>query len=248
MFGYEEVSVVYEECTACSWWRKYWYPNHHFMGETFIGILHAPDSRLRDAATLALDDASVRTDGRFLDLAPTAFERRVGDVLSAAFGCEAIHTGRSGDGGIDLLLFDSDNGAIAVQVKHRRSDGRAEGVAVVRELRGAMVLAGVDRGMIVTTASHFSIGARSAAQPSPDHLVPQRIELIDARRLLAALDLIRVAGASQPSDRWWADPLWPAVNPGVDPRPIRTINDVHRENLRGLDLLRRSGESREADT
>jgi hypothetical protein len=105
-----------------------------------------------------------------------------------------LHTGKSGDGGIDLILLDSNDGNIPIQVKRRTKTRKAESVTIVRELRGAMVLSGHDEGMIVTTAPRFSKPAVEASQPHPEHLVPQRINLVDCRRLL---DIIGVTIEAQ---------------------------------------------------
>lgn len=237
-FAYDTIVVRHDQCPQCGWWRKYWHPNKFSIGETLIGILQATDPVARDAAITSLGEAVLTRDGEPVDLPPTEFEQRVGDVLAEAYGCESVHTGRSGDGGIDLLLFDGEAGPIAVQVKRRQNTGRAEGVEVVRELRGAMVLAAIDRGMIVTSAERFTRGAHAAAVPAEEHLVPQQIELVDARRLLAVLDVIRVASDSVPSNPWWEDPRWPALRPDAPPpRPLVTVGDRYLDNIRRLDYL-----------
>lgn len=233
VFGGEPIVVESEICPGCQWWRKRWFPDKYNIGETLIGVLYRPDDSLSRDVSAVLSSEATTGSGLALDLSPQAFEQRVADILSATYGCEALHTGKSGDGGIDILLFDSETGAVAVQVKHRRTDGRAEGVAVVRELRGAMVLAGLDRGMLVTTAQRFSRAAIEAASASPAHLVTQEIELVDARRLLQILDLVKVAGQSNTSSGWWTDPLWPAIPPDDPPvRPLETINDAYLNTLR----------------
>jgi hypothetical protein len=75
-------------------------------------------------------------------------------------------------------------------------------VAVVRELRGAMVLRGLDRGVIVTTSNRFSKAAMRAARSDPVHSTQQAIDLVDAKRLLEILKVVSVDGGARGS---WAE-------------------------------------------
>ncbi|MBV9228639.1 MAG: hypothetical protein JOZ18_04930 [Chloroflexi bacterium] len=54
-----------------------------------------------------------------------------------------------------------------------------------------MLIFGHDRGMIVTTADHFSKEAVDLSEAKPGHSIPQYIDLIDCRRLLDIMSLIR---------------------------------------------------------
>jgi hypothetical protein len=129
---------------------------------------------------------------------PTRFERFVGDLLAAHLSCDVVHCGKSHDGGIDLILADSDIGHIPIQVKRRSTPGSVESVSLVREFRGAMLLKGYDRGILVTTADHFSNEAIEASTPSPQDLVEQCIDLIDCRRLLDILNVVARDGLVLP--------------------------------------------------
>jgi hypothetical protein len=55
-----------------------------------------------------------------------------------------------------------------------------------------MLLQEYDYGMIVTTAPRFSRAAQEAAEPRTEHLASQRVHLIDCRRLLDAMNLLKV--------------------------------------------------------
>jgi hypothetical protein len=138
-----------------------------------ISDAHAPTESLRE----------VLSSGRFAthQIDPYALERLVGDVLADFFDCEVRHVGRSGDGGIDLLVLDADQPR-AVQVK-RRSNNKAESVAFVREFLGAMVLAGHMEGIFVSTAPRFSPPAIEAAKSTRLRRYATRIDLLDANAL-----------------------------------------------------------------
>lgn len=246
-FLYEEVKVLFARRPGCSWWRKRWYPNNYSIGETFLGSLHAPGGAVATAVSDAL--AELHDDPHLPGLRTHQVEKWVGDLLAAAYGCEAVHVGRAGDGGVDILLFDSQDGPIAVQVKHRRSDGRAEGVAVVRELRGAMVLKGLERGIVVTTADRFSTAAKEAASSSPSHSTPQAIDLINARQLLDILRVVAVEaqeGPAKPSPV--DDPYWPSSGPPSESTDLADASHVARGIREMEEALRsryRSNEQRD---
>lgn len=113
-----------------------------------------------------------------LDMEPSEFEQLAGRLLGA-MGYENIEvTQRSGDGGVDVLA-EIEVGVLrlrtAVQVKRFRANVQRP---VVSQLRGDMVLWGVDQGMIITTAG-FSEGAKEAARVRN----APTISLIDGERL-----------------------------------------------------------------
>jgi restriction system protein len=96
-------------------------------------------------------------------MAPEDFERLAGRLLGK-MDYENIEVTRlSGDGGVDVLA-EIQVGVLrlrtAVQVKRLRGNVQRP---VVSQLRGDMVLWGVDQGMIITTGG-FSEGAKEAAR------------------------------------------------------------------------------------
>jgi restriction endonuclease Mrr len=118
-------------------------------------------------------------------------EQLVGSVFADFFNCDARVVGRSGDGGIDLVLVLADS-EIAVQVKHRDQGShhwRAEPVATVREFLGATILSGHRRAVFVTTAQRFSRGAEEAAVRAVTTGHVTQYELFDASALFDALRL-----------------------------------------------------------
>jgi hypothetical protein len=140
---------------------------------------------------------------------PRRLERLVGDVFSEFFDCEALHVGGPGDNGIDLILLTGEH-QLAVQVK-RRSKGGSEGVSLIREFLGALVLEQHLNGLIVTTADSFSKPAiRKAKSAEELHLV-QKIDLVDGGRLKELLVL--ESAAPEPWVRFAPNPSNP--RPGV---------------------------------
>jgi restriction system protein len=77
-------------------------------------------------------------------------------------------TGKTGDGGVDLELFDSSpitGGRIVVQCKRYQPDNTV-GVATVRELFGVVGSENAMKGVLVTTST-FTSGAREFADGKP---------------------------------------------------------------------------------
>ena len=157
------------ECPECGWWCAFHEERHYDsdvdddIRETTIheGIVKkydlsdadTPNEVLRAYIEKNIDEAS------FID--PTRFELLMRDVYSDFFSCEVRHVGGPGDNGVDLYAVIKDEPYL-VQVKRRQRKG-AEGVRVVREFIGTLILEGAQRGHIVTTAHSFSVAAQAAA-------------------------------------------------------------------------------------
>src|SRR3990172_6650307 len=92
------------------------------------------------------------------NLSPNAFEQLVKKVFDG-LGYEATVTGRSGDGGVDLVLEKGDERSI---VQAKRYKGQV-GQSVLREFYGTVVHEKAQRGYLVTTGA-FSLPAQAWAQ------------------------------------------------------------------------------------
>jgi hypothetical protein len=216
-------------CLACGWWWDGSIPERSFSrGMTTAAVL-ARASGVPQQLVTALSE--VRKDAKaLLEMPPAKFEHFVGGMLREFYNCDVVFCGRSHDGGIDLILIDSDSGHIPIQVKRRSKPEHVEAVSLVREFRGAMLLRGYDRGRIVTTADHFSREAVRAARPEPEHLVSQEIDLVDCRRLFDIMALLCSPTGS--------DHLWHLCGPGpfdsVSPRPGLEAMQAMQKGLRNF--------------
>ena len=95
---------------------------------------------------------------------PNQFERFVADVFRANHqAAEVVHVGKPSDGGVDIYFVDAGEEWL-IQVKRRESPTAAEGVGTLRSLLGTLVLEDSTRGMIVTTADHFTYQAKLAKE------------------------------------------------------------------------------------
>jgi HJR/Mrr/RecB family endonuclease len=104
--------------------------------------------------------------------------------LLREFGYEVVVTGRTRDGGIDLVAAAPDGKTVAVQVKHSKNQ---VGVGVLRDLIGTMYLGGFESGLIVTSSNFSSDADRTGKQA--EQVDSWKIELVNGSEFLGALNL-----------------------------------------------------------
>lgn len=195
-------------CDGCGWWQikehigEVTGYEEHCITEHVLGAL---------VRTFRVDDLRLPLDCLQKELTqnprlmhyihPRKMEELVQGVFSDFYACEVEHCGRSHDGGIDLLIIQS-NSPVLVQVKRRQSEEHVESVAAVREFLGALLLKGGDEGIFVTTADHFSSAARESAKIAIKKELVRRFDLIDFARFLA---MLRVTRSQAPE--FWRDHL-----------------------------------------
>ena len=123
-----------------------------------------------------------------LDMNPNRFEQLVGAILNECFCCDVTHVGRTNDGGTDLFFIQNDE-KVLVQVKRRSKQNSCESVRVVRELIGTMTIEQSRKGILVTTADHFSDNSMAVKKRlySEQNI---EIDLIDRSRLFHLLDSV----------------------------------------------------------
>lgn len=116
-----------------------------------------------------------------MKMPPAEFEKLIAALLRKLDFVDVTPTPPSGDGGIDtrgtLVVVDSINVRMAVQVKRWKANVRSPTVQQVRGSLGAH-----EQGLIVTTGN-FSEGARAEAQRSD----ASPVALIDGQQLLNLL-------------------------------------------------------------
>lgn len=199
-------------CHYCRFWQWYYYMdeygdvNKHWTGE---GCPPLPDHEARISKLREFNDSLPsscsselaqylrRRPSEWHRYNPKRFEKLVADIFRANYtNAEVIHVGKPHDGGVDILFVDSVNDQWLVQVKRRQNKDSAEGIETVRNLIGAIVLEGAVRGIIVSTADHFTYPAHQARMRLKDR--GYYIKLIDKSILNRMLDPVL-------PDRPWLD-------------------------------------------
>ncbi|WP_312649318.1 restriction endonuclease [Aminipila sp.] len=172
------------QCT-CGWWQIYYY-SHLDDGDSWkdweiyvynaqlkkfnIGARQVPIKILRDYLESHYD--------RICDINDKKMEELVAAVFREHYSCEVIEVGKSHDGGVDLLLVNSDCPTI-IQVKRRRTSAKTESVKEIRDLLGATMLFGSSKCIFVTTADHFSPDAINSRNIAISKKIVDSFELYD---------------------------------------------------------------------
>ncbi len=204
-------SMAATRCKQCNWWvlRKHlWRRAGRVLGSgpcglygstswslvknrIHEGIVHSFDVSLLERPVLKLREHIHKRELDLRSISPKELEVVVGSVLRDHLDCRVRHVGGPGDEGIDLLLVQGKT-TYAVQVKRRMNTKKAEGVAVVRDLLGSLVLGKLKRGIVVSTAQRFSTAAEHAAARTAF-----KISLFDYDMLMELVDL-----TSSPDPPW----------------------------------------------
>jgi HJR/Mrr/RecB family endonuclease len=108
----------------------------------------------------------------WISLTGYEFEREVCDLYKR-IGYKSILTKGSGDGGVDIILYDNDQNKIVVQCKNHN---KQISPAIARELYGVMIHEEASRAILICP-SGFSRAVNSFSHGKP-------IELIDGKELL----------------------------------------------------------------
>lgn len=179
-------------CPSCGWWKytrffDYMTPSNGIESyyDGWFGLLKKIDVNDIQIPCEEIHKYLIaKFDERF-NVHPKKFEELVATVFNG-LGYSSRVTAYSNDGGIDVFLDGPDDCLIGIQVKRYKNKIKVD---QIRELTGALVLAGTTKGIFVTT-SDFQSGAENAVNTAA--LRGICIELINAHALFDALKLSQV--------------------------------------------------------
>ena len=181
------------QCSRCGWWEIerifQGVGNEHEVA--YAAVHHQACLRHFDAASSSIPAAVLTEHLRedpdaMLSADKTKLEQVIQYIFSSYFNCEVKHCGQSHDGGIDLVLIDSDE-PIMIQVKGRESPDAVESIGAVREFLGALWVKKSVRGVFVTTADHYSPVCHRAINTMLRDGRLKSFDLIDFDRICAML-------------------------------------------------------------
>lgn len=132
----------------------------------------------------------VKNQSILYEIDPYKLEDIAQVVFSAYFNCEVKHVGKTGDGGIDLIVVQSDD-PILVQVKRRENPQHIELVKSIREFVGAMYIENAKKGIFLSTAKDFSRGSKETAMSLLNNRKFEYFELVDFNRFCSLLGVIK---------------------------------------------------------
>jgi len=174
-------------CYGCGWWCQVEPSEISHWALTPAVLLEKSDTSILRSEEIARAILTQRELARRLP--PKYFEEAVSATLNGLFDGKVKHVGSSYDGGIDIVGFDGKE-KIVVQVKRRASSKAVEGVSVIRDFLGAMVLSESKCGMFITTADHFSRESIKASQKAVKLGAVTKLELVDSSKLSELLQLV----------------------------------------------------------
>ncbi|OUS31925.1 hypothetical protein A9Q99_02195 [Gammaproteobacteria bacterium 45_16_T64] len=194
--GYYEVNEYVKNCSSCGWWKLRC--NKVTTGsidarsvEITNAILRRYDLSSKNIPIITLQNYLRNNFEDVIHIHHNRMEKLVQSVFREHFSCDVEHIGKSHDGGIDLILINSDNPTI-VQVKRRKKLLYTEGIAGIREFIGAAKINGNRNCIYVSTCSKFSNAAIEGAKEVVKNDELESYELYDFDRFCSALKLTTV--------------------------------------------------------
>jgi restriction endonuclease Mrr len=159
-------------------WQKLYYSK----------VASVEDSK-KEKAVKQLVSEIKNNSARLYSIDPLKFEQIAQYVFSAFFKCEVEHVGKSHDGGVDLLIVNSDK-PILVQVKRREKANSVESVSTVRDFLGAMYIKNNFNGIILSTAKSFSKPSQKVILDLKSQNRLESFELFDFSRFCSILNVV----------------------------------------------------------
>lgn len=187
------------KCEGCGWWQHKFHS--YLEGEQSFGFkdwqLEVDNAILRTfkinsnkIPVLSLRNYLTSKNDKIFNIHHKKMEELVASVLKEHFDCDVDIVGKSSDGGIDLILVNSDN-PIMVQVKRRICKDKTESVKEVRDLLGATLLKNGRNCAFVTTADHFSKEAKEASRNAIAKNIVDTFELYDYKRFFDIMNSLK---------------------------------------------------------
>lgn len=193
-------SVKVWECHECGWWEcfdrfseeedwiykvasKHWDTLRHGIVKEFgVSDKNIPISTL-------ITELKNKKDILY-SINPYKLEEICQKVFSEYYSCEVKHVGKTGDGGIDLLVINSEE-PILVQVKRREDPNYIELVSPIREFVGAMFLQNAKKGIFLSTAKDFSKGSKKIKETIITERKFEFFELINFDNFINMLGVVK---------------------------------------------------------
>lgn len=192
--AYEEEDVI--QCEYCGWWEH----SYIFRSDDITdglratslridrGILREYDIASKEIPINILNNYIKKNPDKIFGINDKKMEELTKSVFRDFYDGEIKIVGKSHDGGKDLILINGKDKTF-IQVKRRTQQDKVEPVSSIRDLLGASILEGAKSCIFVTTADHFSLPAKKAAEKAEKKRIVNQFELIDYHRFVDMLQL-----------------------------------------------------------
>lgn len=173
-------------CPCCGWWKYRRDDGQEWGGACRILYYAGNYGKLKNLSQSDIAEPMDDLEKSLIkkDIVPISrpriFEELVASVFKSA-GYNVHLTSYSKDGGIDIILAESADKSIGVQVKRYKNK---IGVEQIRAFSGALIHGGFTSGIFVTTST-FTSGAEKAAKITSTRGIP--VILYDTKRFFEAL-------------------------------------------------------------
>ncbi|EAP0879296.1 restriction endonuclease [Salmonella enterica subsp. enterica] len=191
--GYYDVEEYVTLCKICGWWKLRC--NKLTTGyidarsvETTNAVLKKYDLSSKNVPITVLQQYLNNNCDDIFYIHDNRMEKLVQAVFREHYACDVIHVGKSHDGGIDLILVDSEIPTV-VQVKRRKTPSHIEKVSGIREFLGAAILHGSKNCIYVSTCNKFSEPSKLAANHAVNIGAVESYELYDFEKFCSILKL-----------------------------------------------------------
>ena len=198
-------------CPTCGWWDMYLThsegigPEGHVNDVSYRAVLREYDHFSLEIPIETLRLELLKREDIIYKIHNKKMEELVQSIMKDFYpGCIASLCGKSGDGGIDLVVLLSDS-PMAIQVKRREKPDSVERVEAVRAFLGASLVRGYEHLLYVTTADHFTggpYGAQTEAQKASERRLVKQFQLINRHQFFDMLHL-----TTHKDQKNWAKPL-----------------------------------------
>ncbi len=181
-FSDDETFLV-ADCKFCGFWRVIKSQGlggfrNKYETPAWRGVAKYYDTSDVEVPLADLRRFLFRKPNHLANVNPFVFEELMADCLRSAFpGCEIAKIGGVRDRGIDLILVRANGESYLVQVKRRSNIEKKETVEVVRQLNGVLFRENIPRGLVITTAHHYTRDAIDETWVNVDGGVWKSIDL-----------------------------------------------------------------------
>lgn len=189
------------ECDSCGWWEYsnkfseekdyggYGISTQNWDGYKY-GIVKKFNIGDKEIPINTLMNELGKKKDILYNIDPYKLEDIAQVVFSAYYNCQVKHVGKTGDGGKDLIIIQSDN-PILVQVKRRENPEHIELVKGVREFVGTMYIEGSKKGIYLSTAKDFSKGSKEIATNLLSDRKLDKFDLVNYQEFCNMLGVIK---------------------------------------------------------
>lgn len=196
-FGpWREISEKVWQC-ECGWWQIYFYSyiEEESIYKDWYETVYSSQLKKfsigdRNIPIKILRSYLEKHEEKIFQINDKRMEELVASIFREHFQCDVKEVGKSHDGGVDLIMIESDKPTI-IQVKRRKSPTKTENVKEIRDLLGATLLSESKRCIFVTTADHFSKDAINSRNAAIRKNIVESFELFDYRSFLDMLHLYK---------------------------------------------------------